>query len=229
MDLSRLAPAFTRALAQLPSPRFLSILAAALGLTLLVTGPFLLVVISIAGLIDIIPLPGFLQSGSEGSWLGWSSWLFWTYIMSPLAVAIVALLLDPIVEAVEARHYPDLPQVRRRGLGTVIGYALRFLGLMLGVSLGAALVAWLTPVPGWLVFTAATGYLVAREYAETVALRRMSEPEAKGRFHADLGTLWLAGIGVALALNIPLVNLVAPILGVAAFTHLLHGPSRSRP
>lgn len=228
MTSGAILAAYLKALAQLPGPRMLGVVVLALLLALAVTAPLLLVVLPLAALVDVIPVPAFLQSDAGGSWLGWSSWLFWTYVMSPLAVAIVSLLLDRIVEAVEARHYPGLPEIRRRNLGEQIGYALRFFGLMLGISALAALVAWLTPVPGPLVFTAASAYLIAREHYETVALRRMPATEAKRAVAQHTGALWLAALPVALALNVPLVNLVAPILGVAAFTHLFHGPRRSR-
>jgi len=142
--------------------------------------------------------------------------------MSPLAVVIIGVLLEPIVEAVESRHYPTLPKVRRRGSGEVIAYALRFLGLMILISIGTWLIAWLTPLPGWLVFTLASGYLIAREYFETVALRRMKPDQAKAQTNSNFGPLWIAGCVLALTLNIPLLNLISPLIGVAAFTHLFH-------
>ena len=72
------------------------------------------------------------------------------------------------------------------------------------------------------------GYLIAREYTETVALRRMSPADARRLTKDNLPTVWAAGTAVALALNVPLLNLVAPILGVAAFTHLYHGSRSAR-
>lgn len=227
LSLDALPGAFGQALAQMPSGKFLGIALLALVLTLVLTGPFLLVVVGLAALVDVIPLPAVLQSDTAGSWVGWSSGLFWTYVMSPLAVAIVSLLLEPIVEAVETRHYAHLPKIRRRGIGEAVVYAIRFLGLMLAVSLVASLIAWLTPIPGRLVFTLATAYLLAREYTETVALRRLPATEAKADVARNLVPLWAAGLIVALALNVPVLNLIAPILGVAAFTHLFHGRRRS--
>lgn len=228
MNPSRILPAYLKALAQLPGPKMLGVVFGALLIALVVTAPLLLVILPLAALVDFIPTPAFLQSDGGGSWLGWTSLIVWTYIMAPLALAIVSLLLDRIVEAVEARHFPALTPVRRRNMGEQIGYAVRFFGIMLGILLIAALIAWLTPVPGWIVFTAASAYLVAREYFETVALRRMGEEDAKRLVSRNLGTLWLAALPVAVALNVPFVNLLAPIMGVAAFTHLFHGPHTSR-
>ncbi|KMW58693.1 membrane protein [Candidatus Rhodobacter oscarellae] len=226
MNATALPRALSLALAQLADRRILGILVLALVIAVLVTGPFLLVIVGIAAVIDWIPSPAGLWGGETseqgGGWVRWSSWLFWTYIMSPLAVAIIGALLEPIVEAVEARHYPHLPKVRRRGAGEVIGYALRFLGLMLGVSLAAWVIAWLTGLPAALLFVLAGGYLIAREYFETVALRRVPTPEAKAAFRTGILPLCAVGLLVGLGLNIPVVQLVAPLIGVAAFTHLYH-------
>lgn len=221
MSFAALPTAFLRAVSQLSDGRILGILLLSLGITAVLTGPVLLALVALAGALDGI---GWLGEG----WASWTSWLFWTYVMSPLTVAIVGLLLDQIVGAVELRHYPHLPTVRPRSMWESAGYAVRFLFLMLAISLLAVVVAWLTPIPGPVVFTLATGYLIAREYFETVALRRMRAPEVAALQKAHRLPLWAAGCVVALGLNVPVLNLLAPVLGVAAFTHLFHG-QRSGP
>ena len=40
------------------------------------------------------------------------------------------------------------------------------------------------------------------------------------RRHA--GTIWMAGVLMAVPLSVPLLNLLIPILGAATFTHLYH-------
>lgn len=211
-----LIDAFTKAARQMLDGRMLGILVLALVITVVLTGPFLLVLWLIATLIEWVA-PEFaagLQSGT--------TWVFWTYVMAPLILAIVGTLLDRIVDAVEARHYPRLPKVRARSTGNLIFYAVRFLGLILLVNLGAYLVSWLTGVPSTLLFVLATGYLIAREYYDTVALRRLDEAAAKRSARANILVLWAAGCVIGIALNIPFANLFVPILGVAAFTHLFH-------
>ncbi len=238
MDLLReVSRALALALRQITDKRLFGILLLALAIAATATGPFLLMVAALFGFLDLIlpnsltlPLLGrvdFPGMFSDGIFSG-TAWLFWTYLISPLTVAIVGALLDPIVAAVEDRHYPNLPRVRHRGLFATFGYAIRFLFLMLGISLVAWIVAWLTPVPASVVFVLASGYLIAREYFETVAVRRISDRNAKRAVHTHLPTVWLVGCLVALALNIPVVNLIAPIVGVAAFTHLFHWLQHSR-
>lgn len=218
--LSRLISAFWQAIAQLRDRRVLNILLMALAIAVIATGPFLILIIAVAAIIDWLPLPAGI--GGEGSWISWSSRLFWTYLISPLTVAIIGALLDSIVNAVEAKHYPDLPSVRRRSLSDTILYAIRFLFLMLGVSIVAWLCTWITGLSATIVFMVGSGYLIAREYFETVALRRMDEFDAKKAVSDNLPTLWVAGIVVALGLTVPVLNLIAPLVGAAAFTHLFH-------
>ncbi len=234
-SLREIARALTLALRQLGDGRLLRIVLLAFIIAAVTTGPILLALSALIGLLNLIlpdsitlPWIGHIDvtSGFTDGLLGRTAWLFWTYIMSPLTVAIIGALLDPIVEAVEARHYPDLPSARNRGLGDTVLYAVRFFFLMIGISLIAWTVAGLTAIPATAVFVLASGYLIAREYLETVAARRVSMTQAKRIMHVNLPVPWLTGCLVALALNIPFANLVAPVIGVAAFTHQFHSFQR---
>lgn len=230
-SLREISRALTLALRQLTDRRILGILLLALVIAGIATGPFFLIFAVLIGLAELIlpdsvELPlmgrvGFLGMYTDGLFSR-TAWLFWTYMMSPLTVAIVGALLDAIVTAVETRNYPGLPPVRRRGFWTAVGYAVRFLLLMLGISLIAWIIAWLTAIPATVVFVLASGYLIAREYFETVAIRRVTDQDAKRIVHRHLPKVWLTGCLVALALNVPIANMIAPIVGVAAFTHLFH-------
>ncbi len=222
-SLREVSRALTLALRQLADRRLLGVLLLALATAAIIIGPFLLLFAVPLGLLELV-LPGTAIDGLFGR----TAWLFWTYAISPLAVAIVGALLDPIVAAVEARHYPDLPPARRRGLLETVGYAIRFLFLMLAIGLVALVVARSTAIPSATVFVLAGGYLIAREYFETVAIRRVADRSARRLAHDRLPAIWLTGCLVALALNVPLVNLIAPIVGVAAFTHLFHRLRNSR-
>ena len=211
--------------------KFLGILVLAIIVTLLITGPFLLIFMAIFGLLNLIlpnsiSLPWLGEVGFLGLWteglVSKTAWVFWTFLMSPLIVAIIGFLLEPIVDAVEARHYPRLPKVRRRSVGDNVFAAVKLLGVMLCVSLGAWIVAGLTPLPASLVFVLAAGYLIAREYFETVALRRMPGPQAKAALNRQILPLWATGCALALTLNVPILNLFTPIVGVAVFAHLFH-------
>ena len=219
------------ALRQLPTAGFLKVLLAALLVTLVLTGPFLAVFAILAWLIELVtPASLSLPWLGEVSFLGVftqglvskTSWIFWTYVMAPVAFAVMGLFLESVVDAVEARHYPALAKVRARPLSEMVGYSVRFFLMMLAVSLVALIASLFAGILAPVVFVAANGYLIGKEYYETVALRRLSEAEARRLTRANLPVLWLLGAGLALALNVPWINLVVPLVGVAAYTHLYH-------
>lgn len=236
IDLAAIVSALRLALAQLGDWRLLKVLAKTLAVTLLLVGPFYLIFVALAWVIEaVMPASVNLPWVGEVEFLGAytsglvskAAWVFWTYVVSPVALAVVGLFYDGIVNAVEARHYPGLPPVRRRPMHEQIGYALRFLGLTLGVSLVALILGLFSGVLAPAVFVTANGYLMAREYFETVALRRLPEPEAARLERGNLPTLWALGALLALALAVPVVNLAVPLVGVAAYAQLFHRLARA--
>ena len=54
------------------------------------------------------------------------------------------------------------------------------------------------------------------------AMRRVGRKGAKRLRAQHRGTIWLAGILMAIPLSMPFLNLLIPILGAATFTHLFH-------
>ena len=94
------------------------------------------------------------------------------------------------------------------------------------VALGAnllALLAYLLLAPlAPLIFVALNGWLLGREYFSVAALRRLSPGEAQLLRSRHTMEIWALGALVALPLAIPVVNLLVPTLGAAAFTHLFH-------
>jgi uncharacterized protein involved in cysteine biosynthesis len=70
------------------------------------------------------------------------------------------------------------------------------------------------------VFYTLNGYLLGREYYETVALRRLSAGEAKELWRREKGRLVVAGIVITVMLTIPFLNLVAPVVATAFMLHL---------
>jgi uncharacterized protein involved in cysteine biosynthesis len=73
-----------------------------------------------------------------------------------------------------------------------------------------------------LVFWAVNGYLFGREYFELVALRRMGAVDMRRLRRRHGLRIWLAGTLMAVPLSIPVLNLLVPVVGVAAMTHLFH-------
>jgi len=146
-----------------------------------------------------------------------------TFLMIPVAGAFVGLFLDRIAGAVEARHYPDLPPARTVPLIEAAVDALRFLGIFLLANAIALVVYLVATVAAPFVFWAVNGWLLGVEYFQTVAIRRLPEREARALRRRNRLTVWLLGAVLAVGLSVPVLNLLVPLVGVAAFTHLYHG------
>ncbi len=138
------------------------------------------------------------------------------YLLYPgVAGAMTSLFLDQAVAAVEARHYPYLPPPRRLGAGEQVASAARLLVLTIALNL-LALPLYLLPLINILVFYGLNGYILGREYFELVASRR-SDPSGVRRLWRNHRWMWLAtGVVIAFLSTLPVINLIAPLLGAAA-------------
>lgn len=135
--------------------------------------------------------------------------------------AFASIFLEDVAEAVERRHYPDLGPPHPMGWGTLISTSLRLIGLTVVLNL-MALPFYLIPGVNIVVFYALNGHLLGREYFEVVALRRLDDQAAKSIRQSNKGQVWIAGAITAFLLTIPVVNMIAPVLGTAAMVHIFN-------
>ncbi|MEP5759839.1 MAG: EI24 domain-containing protein [Litoreibacter sp.] len=222
-----------KALGQVGDSRFLRILALALGLTIALLFAFTAAFAYVIGAIipDSFALP----------WIGDITWVdniatvavipimigASIFLMVPVASLIIGLFLDRIVDAVEQKHYPNLPPVSHVPLAETLAEAGKFLGLIMIVNTLAMVLYLLFAPIALLIFWAVNGFLLGREYATLVAQRRERMDGAhRYRIHNAL-KIWALGTLMAIPLTIPILNLFVPILGVAAFTHQYHRLNRS--
>ena len=155
--------------------------------------------------------------------LGGLATLALTWVLFPSVVGIVVgLLLEGVAGAVERRHYPDLDKAHGVSMGEAIAITLRFLVIMVVLNLVILVFLLLPPVFPF-VFYAVNGYLLGREYFELVASRRLGAAEVRKLRRARRGGLFVAGLGIALMLTVPVVNLLAPVVATAAMVHLFEG------
>ena len=218
---------FLRAAGQMLDARFVSVLLWSLALTLGLLAGLSLGAVGLVGLLPEsfdLPLIGDVTTplnAVRGLALG-AMVLLSALLMFPVAAMFVNLMLDRIVDAVEARHYPELAPARPMGLGEAVKGAIGFTLVVLGVNL-AAMIFYLVSGPfAPLIFWAVNGYLFGREYFELVALRRL-EPAAMRRLRRrHRWRIWLAGTLMAVPLSVPVLNLLVPVVGVATYTHMFH-------
>ncbi|MDB2508158.1 EI24 domain-containing protein [Planktomarina temperata] len=216
---------FLKSVAQFDDPKFRRVLWRGMGLTIaLLIAACLLVNFGINQL---------LSSAWAANLIGDQSWLgaliniggvlftiaLSIWLMVPVTSAIIALFLDEVAQAVEARHYPHLPKQTATKLQDQILVGIRFLGILLLANVGALILSMIVPLLAPFVFWATNGYLMGREYFQMAAMRRMPRAQAQELYQRHQGSIWTAGILMAIPMSIPLVGLFIPILGAATFTH----------
>lgn len=222
--------AFTRAIGQLPDPAFRSVLLKSFGLTLLV---FIVLIGGLWTSIGGVDL-------NDVAWIAWLpdfiiSILNWmvggivvaaALILFPAVASIfVSLFLDQIVDAVEAKHYPD----ETRGPGVPLGQSLllsiKFSLVVILVNI-LALPLYLIPGINLIVYYLVNGYLFGREYFELVALAHVSPQDADILRVTNKGKVFITGIVIAFLFSIPIVNFFTPIIAAAAMVHIFKGLRR---
>ncbi|MGN6495725.1 MAG: EI24 domain-containing protein [Tsuneonella sp.] len=221
--MSRIPAAFALAFAQLGDPRIVRVLAKSLLMT-----------------IAIFVLAAWLGSYAfdwAGARLGIDEGTRFAGLLAVIAAIVAAWLLfrvvalavlqffaDDVVIAVEERHYPAAAaSARRVPLVEDLANALKSTARTLLVNLAALPVAILllaTGVGTALLFWAVNAWLLGIELQE-MAWRRH---RLFGQTRPPLDSLARFGLGgiVAALLVVPFVNLLAPVLGAAAATHLVH-------
>ena len=216
---------FLKSIAQFDDPKFRRVLWRGLGLTI--------VLLIAACLLVNFGINQLLSSAWAANLIGDQSWLgaliniggvlftiaLSIWLMVPVTSAIIALFLDEVAQAVEARHYPHLPKQTATKLQDQILVGIRFLGILLLANIGALILSMILPLLAPFVFWATNGYLMGREYFQMAAMRRMPRAQAQELFQRHQGSIWTAGILMAIPMSIPLVGLFIPILGAATFTH----------
>lgn len=224
--------AFSKAVSQMGDPRFRRVLLTGVALTIALliaaSAAFIALVNWLVGGDVTLPLLG--QVAWVDDLLSWASvglmMVLSVFLMVPVASAVTSMFLDEVAQAVEDRHYPGLPQVPGVPLGDALRDTVNFLGVLIGANL-LALVLYVIFTPfAPFIFWALNGFLLGREYFTLAAMRRVGRAGAKQLRAQHRGTIWLAGVLMAIPLSVPLLNLLIPILGAATFTHIFHAVQR---
>lgn len=144
----------------------------------------------------------------------------WLFV--PVMLAVAGLFLDPVAEAVEQRFYPGLPLARGAGLAAQARFNLGFGLRMAGLTLLTLPVLLAAPPIGAALLWAVSAFALGHGLFEGVAQRRVGVAEARALRRGKEATV--LGVGAVLAgiSLIPGLNLIVPVLGTAAMTHVMH-------
>nr|WIE91787.1 sulfate transporter family protein [Mesorhizobium sp. WSM4875] len=213
------------AASRLFSPEFRSVFLKTLGLTLLA---LVALWFGIESLLEWLAWP-WLQTFVPGlpSWAGWLSGIIagillamgMALLVAPVTAIVAGLFLDDIAEVVERTDYPGDPPGRAVPMLQSLALAIKFFGV---VILGNIVALLLLLVPGinLAAFFIVNGYLLGREFFEFAAMRFRPEAEAKALRRKYAGTVFLAGLLIAVFLAVPLLNLLTPLFAAAMMVRL---------
>ncbi|MFA5121954.1 EI24 domain-containing protein [Zavarzinia sp.] len=145
------------------------------------------------------------------------------FVFPLVMTTLQSLFLDEAAAKVTRRDYPGESPGRDVGMvdGTVAG--LRFLVIAIALNLAALplqIVGLFVPLLNLLVFLILNGYLVGREYFEQVAMRHAPVKAASALRRANRMVVFGAGLLGTALMVVPIVNLIAPLVTVAAMVHL---------
>jgi uncharacterized protein involved in cysteine biosynthesis len=221
--------ALSLAVAQLGDRRILAVLAKSVAITLCVVAVFgvlgwwgLNSLLAAGGLGDrLLPAGDALRALVSAVIALIAAWLLFRLV----AMAVLQFFADEVVIAVEDRHYPAAARAARPlGLRAELANGLRGMWRSLLWNLAAlpfALLLVVTGIGPAVVFGVVNAILLGRELDDMVRLR-----------HRDSGDAALApspgmsrfGVGAVVAglLLVPFVNFLAPVIGAAMATHLVH-------
>lgn len=216
--------ALALAFAQMSDPRFKRVIWRAAGWSVLLLA---VLVILASWALDGLVLVGMPWVDGFVRVFGIAAAVVLALLLFPAAaLLIVSFYLDEIVRAVEARHYPGLPEPRTQPPGELAAAALRLVTLSAVLNL-LVLPLYLIPVINLFVFYVLNGYLLGREYFELVAGRRMEPTAVRAAWQARRLRLYLAGVVIAVLMSIPLVNWLMPVPSAAFMAHVFESMRRN--
>lgn len=208
-----------RAIRQLPDPRFRRVLWTGVAGTLVI---YILVYLAVGFGLAKLQLFGVGWANAATEILGGLAVFAVTLLLFPtIATLLMSFLQETVAEAVEGRYYPSLPAPRRQGWLEALGIALRFGGLALMINI-LALPAYfflLFAGIGAGLYYVVNGYLLARDYFEMAAGRRLEPAKVDALRRRHRLRLWFLGAILAFLSTIPVINLLAPLIATAAMVH----------
>jgi CysZ protein len=211
---------------QLGDPKIIRVLAKSLGFTLLV---FLIFGI---GLVFVFRWFAAAHGGGrDGGFaaaamavlaaavLGW-------LLFRAIAIPVMSFFADEVVAAVEKAHFSSAAESALKvSFATNIRMAgaslLRLIGLNL-IALPAYLFLMFTAVGPFVLFVIVNALLLGRDLGEMVAVRHLDQRAMKDWLRMTRAPRAAMGMIVTGLLLVPVVNLIAPIIGAGMATHLFH-------
>jgi CysZ protein len=205
-----------KALGDLTSPEFRSVLWKAIGLALALFVAIFAGVQALFYFLTFFQTPWLETLAAIGASLGLFVAFF--FLMTPVTSVFAGLFLDDIAEKVERKHYPNEKPGTPLKTMQAVRLALQFGAVVLLANVFALPLVF-TGV-GIFVLIFINAYLLSREYFELAAMRHMPVIEAQELRKKHASDVLFAGFIPALLALIPFVNLTVPLFSTSYFVHL---------
>lgn len=205
-----------RAVRDVLSPEFRSILWKAIGLTLLV---FIGVLAALwLGREALLVLPWVWLDEVIAGAASLVLLIVFFFLMAPVTAIFAGVFLDTAADIVEVNNYPE----DRKG-NPPSAWSSVLMGLQFGLLVLAVNILVLPTVffgIGVVIMLMANAYLLGREYFTMVAMRHMPARQAAQLRKANSGRVWAAGLVPAGLALIPFLNILVPLFSTSYFVHI---------
>jgi uncharacterized protein involved in cysteine biosynthesis len=156
------------------------------------------------------------------------------FLFPAVALAGIMAYADKIGRVIEEDHYPDAARTAQQiGIGGGLAMGLRSAGRLILFNLIATpfyILLLITGVGPFILFVIVNGFAFGRDIGELAAARHGDRTSRREWLRAKRGEQHLLGVLVSVLFLVPVVNLIAPVVGVAAGIHLFNRsfwPARS--
>ena len=221
-----------KALSQMFSPPFRTVLLKSIGLAILLLIAFAIGLNRLfgwlagvgEGYLDGVIGPGMQTPLHALIWVlaimaGFGLFAGAVFVMPAITAFLASFFSDEIAAQVEHTHYPTDPP----GVAVPV-WTAGIEGLKTALL---AFVVYLVAVPfllfaglGFIIFFIANAYLLGREYFLLAAMRFHSVEEAKALRKLHHTSVFTAGLFIAAFVSIPILNLATPLFGMAFMVHM---------
>ena len=221
--------ALTKAFNQLFDPAVLRVLIKSLAVTLVLIGALswaLWASLTLALQSALIPfLPEHYHGPAAAAFALFVTGVLVWLSFRVIAIAVLQFFADEIVIAVETHHYPAAAANARsmpfaRELANSARGLLRTLAFN-ALAIPVAAVLFFTIIGAPIVFLVVNALLLGRELTDMAWLRHCDDPKQANpvpKFER-----FVLGGAIAALMLVPFLNLIAPVIGAAAGTHLTQG------
>jgi len=134
---------------------------------------------------------------------------------------VAAFFQETIANRIEEKDYPEfMPPACERPFLRELWEDVKFVALVLLLNI-LLLWSYFTPLAPF-TYYGLNGYLIGREFFETAAARHIGKKNAKALRKQHRFPAFLCGVSIVFLTNVPVVQLIAPFVGVALMVHLYH-------